>query len=159
MAGIHIACPAPPPLVVTPLCPCSLPVLLPSIQERLLDALSLILAKKPYRPPPAAAAVARSPSLGSPGLQTDLTAAGLTQLALRTLGTFDLGVSHFGGCGWNGWISESVRGTCLRRILMGSRHLIVRPGNHQSLGSSARWCTANKAATRKKMGFLFRSRM
>jgi hypothetical protein len=88
--------------VPSPHCPCrcSLPVLLPSIQERLLDALSLILAKKPYRPPPAAAAVARSPSLGSPGLQSDLTAAGLTQLALRTLGTFDLAVSHFGGCGW-----------------------------------------------------------
>lgn len=90
----HLSCqiaPDPPPLFCAL---CSLPVLLPSIQERLLDVLSLILAKKPFRPPSAASPLARSPSLGSPVLQSELTAAGLTQLALRTLATFDLTVSR-----------------------------------------------------------------
>ncbi|KAL2621813.1 hypothetical protein R1flu_002018 [Riccia fluitans] len=68
----------------------SMPSLLPQVQERLLESISLVLAKAPYRPLKAGAPVPRVPSTPTTPVGSEYVGAALTQLALRTLTTFDL---------------------------------------------------------------------
>ncbi|CAM6130085.1 unnamed protein product [Calypogeia fissa] len=69
----------------------SLPSLLPTVQEKLLESISLVLAKTPYR---SARAVGTAPtrSVSSPSTPAPAEYVGpyLTQLALRTLTTFNI---------------------------------------------------------------------
>ncbi|MCO5588585.1 hypothetical protein L7F22_042542 [Adiantum nelumboides] len=69
----------------------SLPALLPTVQERLLDSISFVLAKSTYRSAKAVSAVPTRP-LGVPSSpqSPEVTGASLVQLALRTLTTFNL---------------------------------------------------------------------
>ncbi|MCO5558518.1 hypothetical protein L7F22_012103 [Adiantum nelumboides] len=68
-----------------------LPSLLPTVQERLLDSISFVLAKSTYRSAKAISAVPPRP-LGVPSSpqSPEVTGASLVQLALRTLTTFNL---------------------------------------------------------------------
>ena len=82
----------------------SLPALLPPIRERLMDMLSLVLAKRPYRAHGGAALQPASPGVishsggafgfgvlsGSGDTSTSGQGPELVRLALRTLGSFDL---------------------------------------------------------------------
>lgn len=68
----------------------SLPSLLSTVQERLLDSISFVLAKSSYRSAKATMVPTRALVVpGSPQL-LELTGPALVQLALRTLTTFDL---------------------------------------------------------------------
>ncbi|KAH7427560.1 hypothetical protein KP509_10G049200 [Ceratopteris richardii] len=68
-----------------------LPSLLSTVQERLLDSISFVLAKSSYHSAKAiSAAPARSPPVPSSPQPSDLTNSELVQLALRTLTTFNL---------------------------------------------------------------------
>ncbi|BBN14806.1 serine/threonine-protein kinase mTOR [Marchantia polymorpha subsp. ruderalis] len=68
----------------------SMPSLLPQVQERLLESISLVLAKAPYRPSKAGAPVPRIPSAPSTPVGSEYVGPALTQLALQTLTNFDL---------------------------------------------------------------------
>lgn len=69
-----------------------MPSLLPQVQERLLESISLVLAKAPYRPSKAGAPVPRIPSAPSTPVGSEYVGPALTQLALQTLTNFDLQV-------------------------------------------------------------------
>lgn len=69
----------------------SLPTLLSTVQERLLDSISFVLAKSTYRSAKTTSAgPTRAPVVPSSPQAPELTGAALIQLALRTLTTFDL---------------------------------------------------------------------
>ncbi|KAG9440008.1 hypothetical protein H6P81_020173 [Aristolochia fimbriata] len=67
----------------------SIPSLLPTIQERLLDCISLALSKSLYPQPRVGAAVARAHIVINPQQISDITGPPLAQLALRTLARFN----------------------------------------------------------------------
>lgn len=71
--------------------PISIKTLLPVIQERLLDAISFVLAKTPYRTTYGVTPLVRP--LRNPSTPSmEISGPALTQLALHTLTTFDLQV-------------------------------------------------------------------
>jgi len=66
----------------------SLPSLLPTIQERLLDCISVVLSKTPYRITRSGGSVVRANTVGNPHQVLDVGPA-LVQLALKTLANFN----------------------------------------------------------------------
>jgi len=66
--------------------------LLPEIQERLLDSISFVVAKTPYRTTRGVIPVVRQLRSPSTPSTMEVTGPALTQLALHTLTTFDLQV-------------------------------------------------------------------
>ena len=73
------------------MCVPSLKNLLPMVQERLLDSISFVLAKTPYRTTQGVSPLTRS----MPSSLMEISGPALTQLALHTLTTFDLQVHFF----------------------------------------------------------------
>ncbi|XP_058007343.1 serine/threonine-protein kinase TOR isoform X4 [Hevea brasiliensis] len=67
----------------------SIPSLLPSIQDRLLDSISLVLSKYPYSQARPAAPMARGSAMNAPQKVSDLSVSALVQLALQTLARFN----------------------------------------------------------------------
>ncbi len=70
----------------------SLPVLLPTVQEKLLDSISFVLAKAPYRTTRGGSALVRPATSPITAPVVECTGPALTQLALHTLTTFNLQV-------------------------------------------------------------------
>lgn len=75
--------------------PCifSIPSLLPTIQERLLDCISMALSKNPYPQPKPGVPAARMNTLNITQQVSDISGPVLVQLALRTLAHFNFKVS------------------------------------------------------------------
>jgi FKBP12-rapamycin complex-associated protein len=71
-----------------------LPSLLPTIQERLLDSISFVLAKSSYRSAKSTGVPGRSPVVPSSPQSFELNGPALVQLALTTLTTFPLEVGY-----------------------------------------------------------------
>ncbi|XP_058080505.1 serine/threonine-protein kinase TOR isoform X2 [Magnolia sinica] len=67
----------------------SIPSLLPTIQERLLDCISIALSKSPYPQARPGVMVTRSNLMNTPQQVSDVTGSTLVQLALRTLARFN----------------------------------------------------------------------
>ncbi|XP_050232506.1 serine/threonine-protein kinase TOR isoform X2 [Mercurialis annua] len=67
----------------------SIPSLLPTIQDRLLDSISLVLSKSHYSQPKTAAPMARGTMVNLPQKVSDLNGSVLVQLALQTLARFN----------------------------------------------------------------------
>jgi FKBP12-rapamycin complex-associated protein len=70
----------------------SIKPLLPEIQEKLLDSISFVLAKTPYRTSRGVTPIVRPLKSPSTPSTMDISGPALTQLALHTLTTFDLQV-------------------------------------------------------------------
>jgi hypothetical protein len=70
----------------------SLPELLPTVQEKLLDSISFVLAKAPYRTTRGGLALVRPATSPITSPVVECTGPALTQLALHTLTTFNLQV-------------------------------------------------------------------
>jgi FKBP12-rapamycin complex-associated protein len=68
----------------------NLPVLLPTVQEKLLDSISFVLAKAPYRTTRGGLALVRPATSPITVPVVECTGPALTQLALHTLTTFNL---------------------------------------------------------------------
>ncbi|EEF44132.1 fkbp-rapamycin associated protein, putative [Ricinus communis] len=67
----------------------SIPSLLPTIQDRLLDSISLVLSKSHYSQARPAASMARGSTVNIPQRVSDLSGSALVQLALQTLARFN----------------------------------------------------------------------
>ncbi|KAL1355438.1 serine/threonine-protein kinase TOR isoform X1 [Arachis hypogaea] len=67
----------------------SIPSLLPTIQERLLDSISMVLSKSHYHPGRPAASIGRGTVMNVPQQVSELSGPGLIQLALQTLARFN----------------------------------------------------------------------
>lgn len=67
----------------------SLPSLLPTIQERLLDCISVVLSKTPYRTTRPGGSVVRSNTVINPHQVLDVSGPALVQRALKTLANFN----------------------------------------------------------------------
>ncbi|PKA52215.1 Serine/threonine-protein kinase TOR [Apostasia shenzhenica] len=67
----------------------SIPSLLPTVQERLLDCISMVLSKSPYPQPKPCVAAARTNMVNNLQQFSDITGSVLVQLALRTLAHFN----------------------------------------------------------------------
>ncbi|XP_017970870.1 PREDICTED: serine/threonine-protein kinase TOR [Theobroma cacao] len=67
----------------------SIPSLLPTIQDRLLDSISLVLSKSPYFQARPAAALVRGTAANIPQPVSELSGSALVQLALQTLARFN----------------------------------------------------------------------
>ncbi|KAG0471251.1 hypothetical protein HPP92_015797 [Vanilla planifolia] len=67
----------------------SIPTLLPTIQERLLDCISMVLSKSPYPQPKPSVTAARTVTTSNVQQSLDIGGSILVQLALRTLSHFN----------------------------------------------------------------------
>ncbi|KAK6257755.1 hypothetical protein QUC31_001214, partial [Theobroma cacao] len=67
----------------------SIPSLLPTIQDRLLDSISLVLSKSPYFRARPLAALVRGTAANIPQPMSELSGSALVQLALQTLARFN----------------------------------------------------------------------
>ncbi|WRX27128.1 hypothetical protein QQP08_019615 [Theobroma cacao] len=67
----------------------SIPSLLPTIQDRLLDSISLVLLKSPYFQARPAIALVRGTAADIPQPMSELSGSALVQLALQTLARFN----------------------------------------------------------------------
>ncbi|KDP44557.1 hypothetical protein JCGZ_16390 [Jatropha curcas] len=67
----------------------SIPSLLPTIQDRLLDSISLVLSKSHYSQAKPAASMTRVSTINAPQKVSDLSGSALVQLALQTLARFN----------------------------------------------------------------------
>ncbi|MED6192915.1 hypothetical protein PIB30_014488 [Stylosanthes scabra] len=67
----------------------SIPSLLPTIQDRLLDSISMVLSKSHYHPGRPAASIGRGTVMNVPQQVSELSGPGLIQLALQTLARFN----------------------------------------------------------------------
>lgn len=70
----------------------SIPSLLPTIQERLLDCISLVLSKSHYSQTRPAVPLVRGNMMNIPQQISDLNGSALVQLALQTLARFNFKV-------------------------------------------------------------------
>lgn len=70
----------------------SIPTLLPTIQERLLDSISMVLSKSPFPQTKPGAAAVRSTVVTAPQQLACMSGAALVQLSLRTLARFNFKV-------------------------------------------------------------------
>lgn len=73
-------------------CYSRIPSLLPTIQDRLLDCISMVLSKSHYPQGRPAAGVSRANSTNVPQQVSDLSGSALVQLALQTLARFNFKV-------------------------------------------------------------------
>lgn len=73
-------------------CCFSIPSLLPTIQDRLLDSISLVLSKSHYSQARPAAPLVRGNMVNIPQQVSDLNGSALVQLALQTLARFNFKV-------------------------------------------------------------------
>ncbi|KAL5705931.1 non-specific serine/threonine protein kinase [Ranunculus cassubicifolius] len=71
----------------------SLPSLLPTIQDRLLDSISLVLAKSPFPHSRSGLSVGRVNSISNPQQVSELSGSVLVQVALQTLSCFNFKVA------------------------------------------------------------------
>ncbi|XP_027362305.1 serine/threonine-protein kinase TOR isoform X2 [Abrus precatorius] len=67
----------------------SIPSLLPTIQDRLLDSISMVLSKSHYHPGRPAQSVGRGTIINVPHVVSELSGSALVQLALQTLARFN----------------------------------------------------------------------
>jgi serine/threonine-protein kinase mTOR len=76
---------------------CSIPSLLPTIQERLLDSISFVLLKAPYLPSriSSTGSIRAGAVVNAPQSSSDVNNAVVVQLALHTLAHFNFKVISF----------------------------------------------------------------
>lgn len=72
----------------------SIPSLLPTIQDRLLDSISMVLSKSHYHLGRPAQSVGRGIIINVPQQVSELNGSALVQLALQTLARFNFKVRH-----------------------------------------------------------------
>lgn len=72
----------------------SIPSMLPTIQDRLLDTISIVLSKSRYHPGRPAQSIGRGTIINIPQQISELSGPALVQLALQTLARFNFKVLY-----------------------------------------------------------------